>query len=196
MNGIRSWLLPVAGAAAVAAGMLAQATGAATDTAALDWPQFLHDPQHGSVSQATAFTPANAGPVTQVWHWKPPVISGQPAPHLDASPTVAAGRVYIGAESGGFYALNEGTGAVEWSRQLDTCPRRGITSTAAVEPDAVTGVQVWKTRIGPNTGDPRLYYNWSSPMVVAGHIYVGLASDCGGPLIRGGVVELDQHTGN
>jgi len=41
-----------------------------------------------------------------------------------------------------------------------------------------------------------MYYNWSSPMVVAGHIYVGLASDCGGPLIRGGVVELDQHTGN
>ncbi|MGH3159227.1 MAG: PQQ-binding-like beta-propeller repeat protein, partial [Streptosporangiaceae bacterium] len=54
---------------------------------------------------------------------------------------------------------------------------------------------VWKTRIGPWTGDPHMYYDWSSPMVVAGHIYVGLASACGGPLIRGGVVELDQHTG-
>src|SRR5215468_1535932 len=214
MSRIRSWLLPVAGAVALAAGLLPQATGAARDTAALDWPQFLHDPQHSSVSQATAFTLANAGSVTQVWHWKPPVISGQAAPHLDASPTVVAGRVYIGAESGGFYALNESTGAVEWHRQLDTCPRRGITATAAVEPDpvtgvstvyvsgshflyaldAVTGAQVWKTRIGPNAG-PRMYYNWSSPMVVAGHIYVGLASDCGGPLIRGGVVELDQHTG-
>jgi len=214
MSRIRSWLLPVAGAVALAAGLLPQATGAARDTAALDWPQFLHDPQHSSVSQATAFTPANAGSVTQVWHWKPPVISGQAAPHLDASPTVVAGRVYIGAESGGFYALNKSTGAVEWHRQLDTCPRRGITATAAVEPDpvtgvstvyvsgshflyaldAVTGAQVWKTRIGPNAG-PRMYYNWSSPMVVAGHIYVGLASDCGGPLIRGGVVELDQHAG-
>src|SRR5215470_4439635 len=135
MSRIRSWLLPVAGAVALAAGLLPQATGAARDTAALDWPQFLHDPQHSSVSQATAFTLANAGSVTQVWHWKPPVISGQAAPHLDASPTVVAGRIYIGAESGGFYALNESTGAVEWSRRLDTCPRRGITATAAVEPD-------------------------------------------------------------
>jgi hypothetical protein len=31
--------------------------------------------------------------------------------------------------------------------------------------------------------------------VVGGHIYVGLSSQCDFPLIRGGVVELDQHTG-
>src|SRR5262249_40989301 len=150
----------------------------------------------------TAFTPANAGSVTQVWHWKPPVISGQAAPHLDASPTVVAGRVYIGAESGGFYALNESTEAVEWHRRLDTCPRRGITATAAVQPDPVTGASTVHVSgshflyalAGPTAG-PGRYYNWSSPMVVAGHISVGLASDCGGPLIRGGVVELDQHTG-
>ena len=35
-------------------------------------------------------------------------------------------------------------------------------------------------------------YNWSSPTVVAGHIYMGLASRCDDPLIQGGVVELDQ----
>src|SRR5262249_56725336 len=66
------------------------------------------------------------------------------APVLDASPTVVAGLVYIGAASGGFYALNESTGAGVWSRQLDTrpavtCLPRGITSTAAVLPDPVTG---------------------------------------------------------
>src|SRR5262244_3084821 len=221
MSRIRSWLLPVAGAVALAAGVLPQATGAARDTAALDWPQFLHDPQHSSVSQATAFTQANAGSVTQVWHWKPPVISGQAAPHLDASPTVVAGVVYIGAESGGFYALNESTSAVRWSRQLDaepaaSCRGLGITATAAVLPDpvsatstvyvsgarflyalnAATGTVTWKTRIGPvDAAQPDGYYNWSSPTVVAGHIYVGLSSNCDVPLIRGGVVELDQHTG-
>ena len=73
-------------------------------------------------------------------------LTGKPAPRLDASPTVVAGRVYIGAESGGFYALNETTGAVVWSRQLDTepnvtCPARGITATAAVKPDPVDGHQ-------------------------------------------------------
>src|SRR5262245_53280717 len=128
MSRIRSWLLPVAGAVALAAGVLPQATGAPREPAALDWPQFLHDPQHSSVSQATAFTPANAGSVTQVWHWKPPVISGQAAPHLDASPTVVAGRVYIGAESGGLLALNEETGAVEWRGRIDTCTGAGITA--------------------------------------------------------------------
>jgi outer membrane protein assembly factor BamB len=187
----------------------------------LDWTQYLHGPQHASVSAATAFTPANASSATLAWHWEPPKVSGKPAPGLNASPTVAAGRVFIGAESGGFYALNEATGAVEWSAQLDTeaaktCPARGITSTAAVVNDPVSGVstvyvsgarylyalnaasgaQVWKTRIGPaSTAQPNAYYNWSSPTVVGGHIYVGLASGCDDPLIRGGVVELDQHTG-
>jgi outer membrane protein assembly factor BamB len=186
----------------------------------LDWPQYLHSPQHDSVSNATAFTPANAASATQVWHWQPPAVTGEPAPVLDASPTVVAGVVYIGAGSGGFYALNENTGAVLWSRQLDTqpkvtCPARGITSTAAVLPDPVTGVSTvyvsgarflyalnaatgamaWKREIGPSSVAADSYYNWSSPTVVGGHIYVGLASGCDNPLIRGGVVELDQHTG-
>jgi outer membrane protein assembly factor BamB len=67
-----------------------------------------------------AVTTSNAGSVTQVWHWQPPVLSGKPVPALDASPTVVAGSVYIGAQSGGFYALNESTGTVIWTRQLDT----------------------------------------------------------------------------
>jgi len=42
----------------------------------------------------------------------PPVVTGKPAPVLDASPTVVGGQVYIGAQSGMFYALNEARGAV------------------------------------------------------------------------------------
>jgi outer membrane protein assembly factor BamB len=146
------------------------------------------------------------------------VIPKKPAPFLEASPTVVAGHVYIGAESGGFYVLDESTGAMVWSRQLDTtpggpCPVRGISSTAAVVPDPVTGISTvyvsgarylyalnaatgavaWKTEIG--SPSVTTYYNWSSPTVVGGHVYVGLASGCDHPLARGGVVELDQHTG-
>ncbi len=187
----------------------------------LDWPQYLGGPQHDSVSGAAAFTPANAASAHQVWHWQPPVVSGEPAPVLDASPTVVAGGVYLGAQSGGFYALTESTGAVVWSRQLDTrpavtCRPLGITATAAVLPDPVTGTSTvyvsgarflyalnaatgavaWQTEIGPpSAAVPDAYYNWSSPTVAGGHIYVGLASGCDKPLIRGGVVELDQHTG-
>jgi len=201
---------------------VAKSTSATAATGAgLDWPQYLHGPQHSSVSSATAFTPSNAASAGQVWHWQPSAITGKPAPRLEASPTVAAGRVYIGAESGRFYALSEATGGVLWSRQLDTepkgtCPARGITSTAAVRPDPVTGTRtvyvsgarftyalnaatgaiMWKTEIGPpSLANPDAYYNWSSPTVAGGHVYVGLSSNCDDPLIRGGLVELSQHTG-
>jgi polyvinyl alcohol dehydrogenase (cytochrome) len=213
-------LLPQAAAAGGGAGAHRARAGAARAAGTnLDWPQYLHGAQHSSVSNATAFTTSNAPSASQVWHWQPPVISGQPTPALDASPTVVAGIVYIGANSGGFYALNESTGAVVWSRQLDTvgattCGALGITATAAVLPDPVTGTSTvyasgarflyalnaatgavaWKTEIGPK-GPPGGYYNWSSPTVAGGHIYVGLASECDDPLIRGGVEEIDQHTG-
>jgi hypothetical protein len=87
---------------------------------------------------------------------------------------------------------------VVWNRQLDTepkvtCPARGITATAAVLPDPVTGVSTvyisgarflyalnaatgavaWKTGIGPaSPANPDAYYNWSSP-TVAGTSYGG-----------------------
>jgi hypothetical protein len=62
--------------------------------------------------------------------------------------------------------------------------------------NAGTGAILWQTQIGPATpSEPDAYYNWASPTVVGGHIYYGLASGCDAPLIRGGVVELDQHSG-
>src|SRR5260221_2493650 len=197
------------------------ASAAPAGGAGLNWRQYLQGPQHSSVSLAPAFTPSNAVSASQVWHWQPSAVTGKPPPRLEASPTVAAGRVYIGAESGGFYALSEATGAVVWSRQLDTepnvtCPARGITSTAAVQPDPVTGTStvyvsgarylyspnaatarlISKTGIGPpSLSSPDAYYNWSSPMVAGGHIYAGLSSSCDKPLIRGGLRDVAQPTG-
>ena len=201
--------------------VIAAALPAPALAASTDWPQYLHGPQHASVSTATAITTANAASLHQLWHFTPAAVSGRPAPKLDASPTVVGARIYIGSEAGVFYALNTATGAVAWKRQLDvqaasTCGADGISATAAVVPDpttgsltvyaagardlyalnASTGAVIWKTIIGP--ADPPMVdgsYNWASPTVVAGHIYMGLASRCDNPLIQGGVVELDQHTG-
>jgi outer membrane protein assembly factor BamB len=152
----------------------------------------------------------------------PPAIAGKPVAKLQASPVVVGTRVYIGANTGVFYVLRAGKGTVVWQRQLDvstklTCGARGITSTATVAPDPVTGDRTvyvsgarylyaldagtgavrWQTMIGP-PGDPTVndYYNWSSPTVVGGHIYLGISSFCDEPLVRGGVVEIDQHTGD
>ena len=110
-------LIAAAGLAGVVQVPVVAAGSARAAGPGLDWPQYLNGPQHDSVSAAATFTPANAASAHQVWHWQPPVVSGEPAPVLDASPTVVAGRVYLGAQSGGFYALNESTGAVVWSRR-------------------------------------------------------------------------------
>ena len=186
-----------------------------------DWPQYLHGPQHSSASLTTAFTLANAAQTHQVWHFTPSVVSRQPPPKLDASPTVVGGKVFIGSEAGVFYALNASTGRVVWKHSLDTqahltCPASGISATAAVVKDPVSGALtvyaagardlyalnasngalVWKTMIGPpDPAAQNASYNWSSPTIVGGHIYMGLASRCDDPLVQGGVVEVDQHTG-
>lgn len=212
---------PEAIAGASASGGGARGATLRVTGANLSWPQFLHDPQHDSMSNATTFTPSDAASATQVWHWQPPSVPGKPAPVLDASPIVVGGAVYVGAQSGGFYALKESSGAVLWKRQLDTRPKgtcrpRGISSTAAVLRDPVSGVRtvyvsgarylyafkaatgavVWKTEIGSShVSNPDAYYNWSSPTVVGGHIYIGISAGCDNSLIRGGVAELDQHTG-
>lgn len=189
---------------------------------AADWPAYLHGPGHSSWSPATAITPANASTLHQLWRWVPPGIGGKPTAKLQASPVVVGSRVYLGANTGVFYVLRAAKGSVVWSRQLDvttklTCGARGITSTATVAPDPVTGDRTvyvsgarylyaldaatgavrWQTMIGP-PGDPTVndYYNWSSPTVVGGHVYVGISSFCDEPLVRGGVVEIDQHTGD
>src|ERR671925_853073 len=115
---------------------------AAARAASSDWPQYLHGPQHASMSATTAITTANAGALRQLWHWTPAAVSGKPAPKLDASPTVVGPKVYIGSNTGVFYALNAATGEVVWTHTLDveaklTCPARGITATAAVAKDPV-----------------------------------------------------------
>jgi outer membrane protein assembly factor BamB len=61
--------------------------------------------------------------------------------------------------------------------------------------DAATGAVVWTRQLASLSTIQNAYYGWSSPTVVAGHVYVGLASECDTPLVRGGVVEVDQATG-
>src|ERR1051326_3239736 len=86
-----------------------------------DWPGYLHDASHSSYNPlATAITPANAGSLVQNWMFtdRPPTITGQPAVGFNASPTIHEGVVYIGSNTGQFYALDENTGRILWHRLL------------------------------------------------------------------------------
>jgi polyvinyl alcohol dehydrogenase (cytochrome) len=180
-------------------------------------------PAHSSRNgAATAISPASAGGVTRAWTWKPaaPTKPGQPSGLL-ASPTVFNGRIYIGANTGVFYALDEATGRVIWHRFLGfvptlTCGHLGIVATATVAKDpvtkvltvyvaggngylyalnAATGNVAWRSVIAIPSKTVSDYYDWSSPTLAHNRIYVGVSSNCDRPLAAGGLKEYNQSTG-
>lgn len=186
-----------------------------------DWPAYLFGPEHSSLNpQAAAINPGNAASISPVWHWTPPPpTNGRPPNVLIASPTVAGGRVYIGAYTGVFYALDEATGSIVWKRFLGyaptdgTCAARGTSGTATVAPDPVSGAATvyvdsgngylyaldastgsvrWRSLVAPVAQG---YYNWSSPTVSGDVVYLGVAERCGTRTV-GGVKAFDQATGH
>jgi outer membrane protein assembly factor BamB len=195
-----------------------EAEGAGTK---VDWPSFLLGPSHSSFNRrATAITRDNVTDLGEVWSWEPdpPTEEGQPPAQLYSSPTVSDGRVYIGANTGDFYALEEDTGVVIWKKsfgyleQTERCGARGLTSTATVANDPKSdrptvyvaaadgflyaldtddGSVVWKSFV---VETPDLGHNWSSPTVVDGRVYMGVASHCKS-VLRGGVKQFNQVTG-
>lgn len=196
-----------------------------TTAAAQDWPGYLFDNGHSSHNAlATAITPANASTLVEAWHFDDPqpTIQGQPVAGFYSSPTVVNGVVYIGSNTGMFYALNEATGVMLWQQLLGfttplSCGRgHGVTSTAAVATDPVSGTLT----VYVGGGDGYLYalnaatgnivfrefvtqvgttqntgFIWASPTIISGRIYLGWASACDNPLVRSGIKSFDQHTG-
>lgn len=205
-------------AAAAPARPTTATTASAGVTVASDtqWLGYLGGPLHTSYRAAeTAITPANATSLTQEWA----ATAGAP---FTASPTVTNAAVYIGGANGIFYKLSEQTGAVLEKVNLGAQPAltcktaEGITSTATVGTNPRSHVQTvyvaggngylyalqasnlsveWRALIGRPSRTVNDYYDWSSPTVSRGKIYVGIASDCDKPLVRGGVLEFRQATG-
>jgi outer membrane protein assembly factor BamB len=101
-----------------------------------------------------------------VWHYP---VGG------DASPAIAGGILYVGAEDGGVYAIDAATGTLRWlyptGRPIRGSPAiadgvlyvpSGLTLFAL---DAVNGQERWKYPVGDTIG--------GSPAVVDGVVYVG-----------------------
>jgi outer membrane protein assembly factor BamB len=212
--------------AGLAIGLAVVAAQASTGGAQtfINWPGYLYGPAHSSMSPATTITTANAADLKRVWTWRcaAPTVSGQPSAGFVASPSVYNGTVYIGCNTGIFYALNETTGAVDWSQNLGyvthhTCAARGISATAsiAIDPatakptvyvaggdgnlyalDAATGTVVWKSVIGLPSATKNDFYDWSSPAVANGLVYIGVSSQCDEPLVPGsGLHAYNMGTG-
>ena len=201
-------------AAAATLGISAAAPVSALTIGPTDWPGYMFAPSHSSDNSAdTAFTTSNAPSTTQTWR--------QPISFL-SSPVVADGYVFIGSTNGTFYELDAATGAIVSSIFLGTqpgiaCPARGFVSTASVAFDSSTsqdmvyvsdpsgyldaltipGLTVaWRSVIAIPSTTSNNYFDWSSPTVANGKVYVGISSNCDQPLIRGGVAAYDQVTGS
>lgn len=202
---------------------VAQLASPATAQPGADWTSFLHDTSHSSYNAAAAsITPSNLSNLQPVWRWIVPAPTNGGASTLYASPVVSNGVVYIGAEDGFFYAIEEATQQVLWSDFLGvtlgtTCPGpQGIVATATVanDPvtgnptvyvygpdgnlyalDAATGTVVWKSVVYTPSKTVDDFYAWSSPLVAGGDVYVGISSDCDSPLVNSGVVSFNQSTG-
>ena len=211
-------LAALAGVALLATVMPASAVTAA------DWPAYLKGPGHWSYSAPEkAITPASVPALVEKWHFVGDKATrpGQPGPRYLASPTVADGAVFIGSDTGWFYKLSETTGAVLAKvfigyQPRRTCPATGVVDTATVAanprthqdtvyvggPDgylyafgaAHLGLR-WKSVIAIPSATTSNYFEWSSPTVANGKIYIGVASNCDTPLVRGGVVGYEQVGG-
>jgi polyvinyl alcohol dehydrogenase (cytochrome) len=205
-------------ALALAAAIPASAVGPA------DWTAYLFGSAHSSYDAAqTAITPSDVGKLALKWHFvgNLPTSPGQPSAAFISSPIVADGAIFIGSNDGWFYKLDEVTGHVLAQVFIGyqpalTCPARGFTATATVAPDPSDGTDTvyvaapdgylyafreadlsvkWRSVIALPSTTVNDYYDWSSPTVANGKIYVGISSACDVPLVPGGVAGYDQATG-
>ena len=181
-----------------------------------DWPGYMYGPAHHSDNfNDFAITPAKVASLKQVWH-----VSGGRS--FLSSPVVADGFVFIGDTSGNFYEINAATGVITKRVNLGhqpsiNCPARGFVATAAVAVDpadhqdtvyvadpsgyldalAIPSLTLkWHSAIAIPSKTRNDYFDWSSPTVANGKIYVGIASNCNNPSVRGGVRAFDQATGH
>ena len=203
---------------------LAGQTAATGAVGPADWPAYLAGPAHTSDNRAqAAITPGTAGALVQHWHFvgDQPNQPGQPRPAYNASPTVADGAVFIGSRTGWFYKLDERTGKVLDKVFIGfqpgrTCTAGGIIATATVARDPADGQDTvyvgapdgylyalrasdlslkWRSVIAIPSAKVSDYFQWSSPTVSGGRIYIGVSSHCDNPLVRGGIIGYAQATG-
>ena len=205
----------VLASSAAAAPAPAGRASAAKASATTGWPAYLDGSQHRSYSAAeTAITPASASSLVLKWH----DMSGQ---DFLASPTVADGAVFIGSTTGWFYKLSLTTGKVldkffTGYQPQKTCSGLGTVATATVASDPRTHQQTvyvggangylyalrasnlrlkWKAVMGLPSATVSDYFDWSSPTVANGRIYIGISSNCDDPLVRAGLSGYYQTTG-
>jgi polyvinyl alcohol dehydrogenase (cytochrome) len=126
-------------------------------------------------------------------------------------PSIAAGRVFIGVDTGAVYSLDAATGCSYWSFQADAGVRSAITISASAAyfgdikanvyaVDASTGKQLWKVHVDDHpsariTGAPKLLEGRLYVPVASGEEGAGGQANYACCTFRGSVVALEASTG-
>lgn len=175
---------------------------------ASDWPMYLHDEWRSAANPGeSTLGPENAGALTKLWQY-------DTGGWIVAAPAVVDGVVYVGSWDGWMYALGASDGSLIWKTYLGvtvypTCfPSAGITSSAAVANgvvyvgggddylyalDAATGVILWQVDVS-GTSPAGGNYNYSSPLVYNGHVYVGTSGFCDNPHGQGRLLKISLNS--
>jgi polyvinyl alcohol dehydrogenase (cytochrome) len=183
---------------------MAQATPVLSD--APGWPLYGHDATGTKASGNAGISSENVSQLVPRWQFE---VAGA----VSSTPVIADGVTYVGSYDGNLYAIDLESGESVWTYatgaaipepnlQIDL----GITGSAAIVDgvayvgdaaavvhaiDAETGESLWSTRVDeqPNASI------WSSPVVVGGILYIGVASVAKQTGFRGSVVALDAESG-
>jgi outer membrane protein assembly factor BamB len=190
------------------------AVSASTDapSSAGDWPMLGHDPQRtGYNPDETTISASNVGQLRRAWQAR--VGTGASGSAAFSAPSVVSGTAYVASSVGtgdNFFAFDAATGDPRWSAFIGFNPNEcfgiGIGSTPAIADGVVVigggdnayyglsaadGTQLWRNPLdaGPSA------FAWASPLLAAGRAYVGVASDCDLPSVRGEVRALNLASG-
>ncbi|HUS16481.1 MAG TPA: S-layer homology domain-containing protein [Chloroflexia bacterium] len=212
-----TWLRPALGLAVIAAlAALTRWPAAGAGRVATpplggtgDWPMYGHDAARTNYNPAeTTLNPGNVSSLVPRWQ-RSLGTAGSPSA---SGPVISNGRVYVGSSvmaGPNFFAFEATTGAPAWSADLGhmpSCFNVGIGSTAAVSGtllavgggdgayygrDALTGGALWRVplNVGPSG------FAWESPLLANGRAYLGIASDCDNPSVRGEIRAVDATSG-
>lgn len=180
--------------------------GALSIDAAAEWPMYQRDPAHTGYAVASRINTTNVASLNQAWSYQTGSI-------ITGTPIVSGGMVYVGSWDGMMYALREADGSLVWSlateQVISNCDvNYGIDSTAAIvggrlyfgaancnlySVNAANGNVIWRTHLADGT---KGWHLWSSPLVSDGKIYVGLASHCDAPCVRGTIICVSAADGS
>jgi outer membrane protein assembly factor BamB len=180
-----------------------------------DWPAYMDGGPHQSFNTSdTTINPQTAASLRPIWVKSTGNV-------IVSAPAIADGAVYIGNWISGtnFFKLDANTGQTLWGANLDHTqvingcdpPSAGVSSGPAIYSNTVYvgGGGNWFYALNTADGSTRWRfntafrndntyngtYNWASPMVYSGSVYMGVASfgDC--PLVQGRLLQLDANSG-